>query len=312
MELRLAILGGVIPATILGVVLVVAGLLGSRRPPARTIGGSGPEGASPDVPRALRPVGFAWILGAALALPLIHYTTWSWPVLWPKDATYRLLHAAGILLGWSLVEFVVPGRPWVLRPACRALAVFGAMFILLEPYEGVLGWAKVVGGGAAGAVLAVLCAELTRRAQVRHHPAAAMACLFLSAAGGVGVLFLGKTATAAQASAGLAALAAATGVASILTRRSTPTMAGAFVLSGLLAWLLAVGCFGTGQTNLASSVLLLLSPLGMALPIPKIDLFWKKLAPGLVIGAAWALVCVGAAVAIAVLTQPAAPPDYGY
>lgn len=262
-----------------------------------------------------------WIVGFTLAAALIHFASWSWPRVWPVDATYRFLHAAIELAVYGVVDVglgLMGARRRVaveiMRWTGRGVALAGVLGVLGEAYVGSIGWAMLVGVVGAGVGLVLLAAAAMNMAQRQHHPATAWGVQFVAALGAVGVLILGRTATAGQASAGLAALAAATAVGVLLVRRGTPGAIAATLWSGMLAWALMVGCVATGKTNLASSALILAVPWGLAIPRKwlDVDLFWKRVPVTLVVGLAWAVVCVGAAVGLAVVTQEAEPEPYAY
>lgn len=330
MELRLAVLGGVIPATILGLVLLAASWLARPRKPCPkppidpqpvSPGASGVTEAAFAEARIPR-IGLAWLVGFLLALPLIHFATWSWPRLWPVDATARLLHSGGGLAAWGFIEIALggtlraskPGRATAhgLRWVGRTGAIGLVLWLLLSPFESVVGTGAIVAGVATGALVTLMASLAVDAGQCDRHPSLVWGALFLSGIGAMVVLLLGRTATAAQASAGMAALAAATGVALLVFRRAVPGSVVAFVWSGTLAWLLSVGCFATGQTNLLSSVLLLVVPIGWAVPqrMATIDLLWKRLRLGTAAGMVWTLLCVGGAVVVAWMTRGASAPGY--
>lgn len=331
MELHIAVRGGLIPATILGLVLLLAALL-TRRP--RT-GPTGPPVAEPPpgdhsaAPnRRWRLAAAAWPMGFALALPWIHFASWSWPRWWPVDATARLLHSGGVLAAWAVVEaLLLPALPeWAGARSGRRLAITAARWlgrgasvgtilaVLLHPYLGVLGWPGVLGGVLGGTALALVGTATSAAAHRAGHPVSVWSAHFLAALGATGVLLLGRTATAAQAAAGLAALAAATLAVVAINRRNSPGPVAGFLLSGTLVWLLAVGCFASGETNLASAALVLLAPASWALPrrLVDLDLFWTRVPVTTALAAAWTIGCIAAAVGIAAATQSAAPEPYAF
>ena len=318
MELRLAILGGVIPAVILGLLMLVGGwiLRTARHAPAE--GDATPRLTSHAI--AALPT-ILWLAGFVLAAGLIHFASWSWPRVWPVDATYRFMHSAFVLSVWGVVEAAL-GRVGASRPrlieTCRwigrSLVVAAVLGVLGHAYLPSIGWATLVSVVAAGVALTLLAVATMSNAHQHHQPAIAWGVQFLAALGAVGVLILGRTATAAQASAGLAALAAATAVGALIVRRATPGPAASLAWAAMLAWLLMVGCVATGKANLASSALILAAP--WALAIPKkwldIDLFWKRVPVTRVIALAWAVICVAAAITLAVVTQEPEPEPYAY
>jgi len=283
-----------------------------------------------------------WVLGFALALPLLHFTSWSWPRLWPVDATARLWHSGALLVLWAAIELGLgaiisaarrPDHPGQASPpsgdslsprAPRLLTItrwFGRGFavalilaVLLHAYLQVIGWTSLGLAVAAGAALVPLASASMAAAQRQHHPSLPWAAQFIAALGGAAVLILGRTATAGQATAGLAALAAATALATLIAPRCAPGSVATFLWSGTFAWLLAVGCFATGQTNLASSVLILAVPWAWALPRRwcDIDLLWKRLPLTTFLAALWTVLCVAAAVVLAAITQESAPEPYDF
>ena len=81
-----------------------------------------------------------------------------------------------------------------------------------------------------------------------------------------------------------------------------------------MAWLLALGVYATGQTNIASAVLIMAAPLGWLLPRRRfdLDLLWKRVPLTILLAVGWSLVCVAAAVVLAVLTQSGAAEEYSF
>jgi hypothetical protein len=146
-----------------------------------------------------------------------------------------------------------------------------------------------------------------------RHPALPWATQFLAALGAAAVLFMGRTSTHPQAAAGLAALAAATAAALLITRRAAPGPVAAFLWTSCLAWLLMVGCVATRETSAAACALILAAPLGWLLP-RRLDLhlFWKRVPLSLIAAVGWAIICTGAAVAVAAIMQPPAPEAYEF
>ncbi len=351
MELKLALFGGVIPACILGVVVLLGAGLSSRavrqRPTKPSMPGDPSPGAAPIPPSPGTPLAMlgvlAWVAGFVLAVPFIHYASWSWPLrvtslewpwdfsqqrLWPVDATARLIHTGLMLAAWVLADIGLgrlagashapPTRARrtlvaTLRWIGRGVTIATVLTWLIHPYERSIGRTMLLLGVGVGTALVLLSTWTTALAQRERHPSLVWGAHFLAALGAVVVLIIGRTATAGQAAAGVAALAAATAVATLISRRAAPGPTAAFVIAGMLAWLLAVGCFATGKTNLASSILLMLAPIAWALPrrLVNIDLVWKRVPVGTMLATAWTLTCVAAAVATAVLTQnPVIPSGY--
>lgn len=323
MELRIAILGGVIPALLVGVAMVVGALLGRRTERRRGASGTvhgepgqavAPNEVAPHRRRPLSPrVGVAWLLGAVPAAFLIHFTSWSWPELWPTDATKRLLHAMVVLIAWALAEIAVPGRtPWWARAIGRAAAVAGIVAILAHAYLGVLGWGRVVGLSAGAAALTATITPAMAAGSRRWHPSLPFTSLFIACLGAMAVLLIGRTATAAQAAAGIAALSAATGVASLIARRATPLVAGPVVLVGSLCWVLAMGECASEHVNWAAIAILPLAPVAWGVPLDRLPIVRSKAWLGPLPAVLWTILAVGSAVLIAWLDRPATFNDYPY
>lgn len=353
MEVKIALFGGVIPALILGVLMLVGAWLTRRATtpapttPARTAPTdptiNSIPGPTTRIARATLLAALLWILGFAIAAAFIHFASWSWPVrvtefsfpwdfsrerLWPIDVTKRLFHTGLIIAAWCSIDICLglfaassaspsarPRRAIVttLRWLGRAATIAYVLWLLIHPFERHIGQTTLLLGIAVGSALVLLNTFTTTLAQAERHPRFVWWAYFLAGLGGVVVLIVGRTATAAQASAGVAALAAATGVATLIGRRAAPGPTAAFALSALLTWLLAIGCFATGKTNLASGVLLLLAPIAWAIPrrLLDLELFWKRVPVGTIVASIWTIACVAAAVTIAVLTQdPVIPTGY--
>ncbi|MCA9288840.1 MAG: hypothetical protein KDA05_09670 [Phycisphaerales bacterium] len=325
MELRIAILGGVFPGLLVAIAMVVGAVVGRwfDRRGARGVEGPAPSGALPGgpvgsdrasrrTPAPLSPrVGVAWLLGAIPAAFLVHFTSWSWPEVWPTDATKRLLHAMLVLIAWGFAEVAVPrATPRSLRTVGRAAQAAAIVGILAHAYLGVLGWGRVIGLSAGAGALTALVVPAMASGSRRRHPSLPHASLFIACLGAMAVLLIGRTATGAQAAAGIAALSAATGVASLLARRATPLVVGPVVLVGSLCWVLAMGACASEHVNWAAIAILPLAPIAWGVPLDRLPIVrsraWLRPLPAVV----WTILVVGSAVLIAWLDRPATFDDY--
>lgn len=310
MEVRISLLGGVAPAAILATAMLIPAILARRSTVA-----PGPSPAPPEGPSRVE--GLAWPLGAALGILLIHYATWSWPVLWHRSAPNRFASSAGLLLAWALIEVLLPRPRAVASPAGialvaarwigRAAAIGVVAATLLTAYGAALGRPMVIGGTVSIVVLVLGVAWAAGRGLSRHHPAWVWGSLGAAALAASGVLMASHTATAAGAAAGVGALSLATAAACLLRRRCSPGSIAAFVLSGSLAWLLAVGAFASGETNLGAAALLLLAPAGWAVrgPVTRAKTTRRWLTSA--IGVAWTIACIAGAVGLELATRTPKP-----
>jgi len=279
METRIALWGGVLPGAVVFLGLVLAWrALGKR--------GAGPRWTAP----ALFAVAFAvadWVAHGA-------------PDLWPRDVTYRFMHAAAALLLAGVVESQI-SRPAIARHIVRAaaLAVVSWMFLEGWPRWGAAELAAWTAGAAGASVL--LVAVVDRICEARPGWTGP-ALLVIPAAGAMPTLFFGKYATGAQLAAGLVAIAAGASIAGVVAPSQKISRGGALVFGGLFFSIVLTGLF-YAELPWASAALLLASPL--AAPLGRLGPM-KKRRPW-VRGLAQAILVAAPVIAAAIIAHELQP-----
>lgn len=250
----------------------------------------------------------AWLPPLAFALAYLpaDFAVRSWPQVWPADSTYRFVHAAALLGVVASAAGALGSKPAIARHALHALAMLGAMWMLLSPLGrgGDTGTMLVwIGATAAGGVAFafLLGREVERRG---GWTAPALGALIPAAMSPV--LLFGSLATAGQVAGGLAATLAGAAAGGAVCKRLTIHPGGSLVLGGLVAGSLAVGShFASVQWS--SALLILASPLALwadRLPMLARRPAWQRF----VIGAILLAIPLGVAVAIAQANKP----DFDY
>ncbi|MFG0306864.1 MAG: hypothetical protein ACF8Q5_11695 [Phycisphaerales bacterium JB040] len=215
-EMRLALIGGVVPGLLTGVAMLAAWLLWSRK---RIRAAQ----SSADIPDSIRrePFGPVWVgpLVLAAGFVLADSVTNGWPQRWPDNNTYRYPHAAGLLALLGLLESIWTSRAFVREATvsiARAAVLAACVWLIGEGYydagsrtaDQFFGWMAIasLGGAVVMRIADAGAGVLSARALgpvLALLAGAAMPLLFLT-----GSALLTRTTTSVVAFACAATLAA--------------------------------------------------------------------------------------------------------